>query len=65
MATAVRMSNTTSDSLTTELSRTVVPCALKINSWLHGVYCMRRVRNCHKVCRLLGNIVLKLVGYLF
>ena len=34
MATAVRMSNTTSDSLTTELSRTVVPCALKNNSWL-------------------------------
>ena len=34
MATAVRISNTTSDSLTTELSRTVVPCALKNNSWL-------------------------------
>ena len=34
MATAERMSNTTSDSLTTELSRTVVPCALKNNSWL-------------------------------
>eukprot|EP00731_Ephydatia_muelleri_P028382 Em0020g26a len=34
MATAVSMSNTTSDSLTTELSRTVVPCALKNNSWL-------------------------------
>ena len=34
MATAVRMSNTTSDSLTTELSRTVVLCALKNNSWL-------------------------------
>ena len=29
MATAVRKSNTTSDSLTIELSRTVVPCALK------------------------------------
>ena len=34
MATAVCMSNTTSDSLTTELSRTVVPCALKNNRWL-------------------------------
>ena len=58
MATAVRMSNTTSDSLTTELSRTVVPCALKNNSWLvyNSVYCMRRVRHCHKVCSLFGTV---------
>ena len=57
MTTAVRMSNTTSDSLTIELSRTVVPCALKNNSWLiyNSVYCMRRVRNCHKVCSLFGT----------